>query len=1205
MAHPGSPDPHSAVVPVSGQANGADPHPAAPTLDFWAVFESAPDAYLLLAPDPPRFTMVAANEARLRATLTRREAVVGHPLFDVFPDNPDDPGATGVRNLLASLDEVIRTGKPHRMALQKYDIRAPDGTFEERYWDPLNSPVFDDRGELVYIIHRVEDVTEQVRAETRLRILENVVTTANDAVMVTEPEPLDGEGPRIVYVNAAFTRMTGFAPEEVIGRPTKMLLGPEADPETVGRIREALRRREPVRAELLNHRKDGSPFWVEVSIAPVLDQDGRVMHFTSVQRDATERRQAEETALRLARETAAREEEARARREIEGILGRLRESEERYRLLVETIPQHVWSADAEGSHTYFSPHWYAYSGATFEEGRGENWLQFVHPDDRERTQAHWRHALATGQPYSIENRLRGADGEYRWFIGQAVPQRNEAGEITGWFGTRTDISERKRLDEERERLLARERASREQVTTLLESITDAFVAVDRAWRYTYVNREAERLLHKPRAELLGRTIWEVFPEAVGSETGVRYERAMAEGVTASFESYSAALRIWTEVHAYPSAEGLSIFFRDVTARRQAEERLRESEERYRLLADLIPQYIWTTDANGYHRYFNRRWFDFTGTTLEETVGEGWLHYIHPDDRERTIERWEHSLRTGERYSIEYRFRNQHGDYCWFWGQAAPQRDENGAIVGWFGTLTDISDRKRLDEERERLLRAEREARAQVTTILESITDAFFAVDRAWRFTYVNREAEHLLRRPRAELVGRSVWDEFPEALGAAFEREYHRAMREQTTVQFEEYFGPLDAWFDVRAYPTPDGLSVYFSNVTERKQAEQALRESEERFRALGNSIPQLAWMADPTGWIFWYNERWHEYTGTTLEEMQGWGWQKVHHPDHVARVVEGIRHSFDTGEPWEDTFPLRGRTGEYRWFLSRAVPIRDEQGTVVRWFGTNTDVTAEMEAAAERERLLEAERDARAEAERRREELERVTESRTRLMRGFSHDVKNPLGAADGYAQLLEEGIFGALSEKQVDSVGRIRRSIATSLHLIHDLLELARAEAGQLEIECVATDVCRAAREVAEDFRAQAMAAGLAIDARVPEGLRADTDPVRLRQILANLLSNAVKYAPRGQATIGAEVRDGGPRPGQWVAVRVTDSGPGIPEEKRESIFQEFTRLDPEAQQGAGVGLAISRRIARLMGGDLTVESEVGRGSTFTLWLPPAPPA
>jgi PAS domain S-box-containing protein len=135
--------------------------------------------------------------------------------------------------------------------------------------------------------------------------------------------------------------------------------------------------------------------------------------------------------------------------------------------------------------------------------------------------------------------------------------------------------------------------------------------------------------------------------------------------------------------------------------------------------------------------------------------------------------------------------------------------------------------------------------------------------------------------------------------------------------------------------------------------AERALRESEEGFRILANSIPQLAWMADAEGWIFWYNDRWYEYTGRTLEESVGWRWTAVHHPDHVDRVVERLRHAWQTGEAWEDTFPLRSRTGEYRWFLSRALPIRDDEGRIIRWFGTNTDVTDQLEEGEERERRV------------------------------------------------------------------------------------------------------------------------------------------------------------------------------------------------------------------------------------------------------------
>ncbi|NJL82469.1 MAG: PAS domain S-box protein [Chloroflexaceae bacterium] len=129
-------------------------------------------------------------------------------------------------------------------------------------------------------------------------------------------------------------------------------------------------------------------------------------------------------------------------------------------------------------------------------------------------------------------------------------------------------------------------------------------------------------------------------------------------------------------------------------------------------------------------------------------------------------------------------------------------------------------------------------------------------------------------------------------------------------------------------------------DISDRKQAEADLKESEARFRTLADNISQFAWMADAEGWIFWYNQRWFDYTGTTSEEMAGWGWQQVHHPDHVERVVRKFRQYIEKGEAWEDTFPLRSREGDYRWFLSRAIPIRDEAGKVSCWFGTNTDIT-------------------------------------------------------------------------------------------------------------------------------------------------------------------------------------------------------------------------------------------------------------------------
>lgn len=235
--------------------------------------------------------------------------------------------------------------------------------------------------------------------------------------------------------------------------------------------------------------------------------------------------------------------------------------------------------------------------------------------------------------------------------------------------------------------------------------------------------------------------------------------------------------------------------------------------------------------------------------------------------------------------------------------------------------------------------------------------------------------------------------------------------------------------------------------------------------------------------------------------------------------------------------------------------------------------------------------------SERRREELERVMESRARLMRGFSHDVKNPIGAADGFLSLIEDGVVpGELSDDQRQAIGRARRSLDSAVRLISDLLDLARAESGQIELRPGPVDAREAAREMIAEYQAQSERAKLVVALEAPDQFPVvQSDPARVRQIIGNLLSNAVKYTP-GPGQVIVCVREAA----DCITVSVQDTGPGIPPEKREVLFEEFSRLDPDKPGGAGIGLAISRRLARALSGDLTLESELGRGSTFTLWLP-----
>jgi signal transduction histidine kinase len=234
--------------------------------------------------------------------------------------------------------------------------------------------------------------------------------------------------------------------------------------------------------------------------------------------------------------------------------------------------------------------------------------------------------------------------------------------------------------------------------------------------------------------------------------------------------------------------------------------------------------------------------------------------------------------------------------------------------------------------------------------------------------------------------------------------------------------------------------------------------------------------------------------------------------------------------------------------------------------------------------------------------------ESRARLIRGFTHDVRNPLGAADGYLSLLEEGLLGSLSPKQAESIGRVRRSIKSALNLIAQLLDIARAEAGQLEIERKSVDLAEVTSEIVDEFRAEAAAKQMSLTLENPDGesptsLVVESDPSRVKQILANLLSNALKYAgPERQVLVRATATSGDDAPGSgnWAAITVADNGPGIPFEKQNMLFREFTRFNPDAAHGSGIGLSISQRVARALDGAITVKSQPGVGSAFTLWLP-----
>ncbi|HLS98506.1 MAG TPA: PAS domain S-box protein [Porticoccaceae bacterium] len=319
---------------------------------------------------------------------------------------------------------------------------------------------------------------------------------------------------------------------------------PEDRPRIEGCLRRCIDGGEPFDDEFRIHRPDGQVVWLRVIGRPVRGAGGAVVGVQGAAQDISARKAAEHS---------------------------LAHSEARFRQLAEAMPMIVWTAEPDGRVDFSSQRMFDYTGVPRDqEAAGQQRSSFPHPDDRATAQAAWRRAIDTGGPFSVEIRLRRHDGEYRWHLLRASLARDADGKPLKWFGTTIDIHDERRRGMEFEALAQR-------LNTTLESITDGFITLDREWRFTYLNSQAERIIRVRRDQVLGRSLWDVLPEAVGTVFEERYREAMGTQQATTFEAYYEPLDLWADIKAYPSTEGLAIYFQDTTLRRKLEHQLRESQ----------------------------------------------------------------------------------------------------------------------------------------------------------------------------------------------------------------------------------------------------------------------------------------------------------------------------------------------------------------------------------------------------------------------------------------------------------------------------------------------------------------------------------------------------------------------------------------------------------------------------------------------------
>ena len=844
----------------------------------------------------------------------------------------------------------------------------------------------------------------------------------------------------------------------------------------------------------------------------------------------------------------------------------------------------MFAKDREGRIQYANPAALSLIGKSFDEVAGKTDAELLQDKDAAAlVMTNDQRIMTTDQADEVEETVPLPDGTHRVWLSQKRPYKDANGRVIGLLGVSRDITDRKSSEDS-------VRAAHDTLQRVLDSITDGLAILDRDWRYTYLSDTGARLLGVRSEDVLGKCLWDLFPHADELSFGHEYRRAVESGVTTHLEEfYPAPLNMWIECHCYPSSDGLSVYFRDVTDRRRAQDAAVESERRINALLEATPVGLAYADAAGRILVMNSEAKRIWGSPPEAA---------------------------------------SMAEYANFRGWWADQSDKHGRPID------------ALEWPTARALQGER--------VLDTVVEI-----------------------------------EPFDAPGA-------RRLVLHRSVPIHGDKGHII------------GAVTAMTDITESVQMKRTVVESNHRIRQLANTIPQLAWMADRNGSVHWYNDRWFDYTGRDMTEMEGWDWGCVHDPNVLPHVLENWQYSLEHGTAFEMTFPLRGKDGLFRPFYTLAEPLKNLEGEVVQWFGTCTDVSAlqrvqedltkaqhwlqegletgnmvawewdfendeirysENAAAVlgygpgksvaafqtvhEEDRAIYQGVVDRAIESRgaidhtsrrirpdngkvvwvrskgnvlvredgtpygirgilidvteqvlREQALEEASNRKDEFLAMLAHELRNPLAPISTAAQLLMIG--GADAQRVKSSSEIITRQIGHMTRLIDDLLDVSRVTRGLVELDSepvrikdVVNNAIEQARPLIEIRKHELT---LRLDSR-PAVVRGDR--VRLCQVVVNLLNNAAKYTPQG-GRIGLDITVNAGE----VQIGIADNGIGIDSKLLPHVFELFTqatRTPDRAQGGLGLGLALVDSLIRMHDGRVEAFSEgIGKGSRFVITLP-----
>ncbi len=738
----------------------------------------------------------------------------------------------------------------------------------------------------------------------------------------------------------------------------------------------------------------------------------------------------------------------------------------------------------------------------------------------------------------------------------------------------------------------------QQILDVLEFMGVAFFMLDTEWRITRVNRVQEKVSKTKRKDTLGKSFWEVFP--ANTEPTSKYwtvcHKVMKTRKPGRFLEQYEPLCLWTEVDVYPTTDGgISVFFRDVTQRKYAERALQESEERFRTLIEQSTDVIQLVSPEGKILYSTESIKNVLGYTPQELDEAGVAPYIHPDDLEYFNQKLGELIKIpGSQVQLEYRVRHKDGFWAWI-ETTGVNHLETPNIHALVGTFRDITERKRVEaatEYQKSLLEAQMEV-SPLGIIIVSETGAIVSYNKRfaemWRFPkkILDSELDEMaLSAAQKQLTDPKYFIERVTYLYKAREASNELLYFKDGRI-FDRYGSPIFG-DDGRYY----GYVWYFLDITEQNQAEEAVKASEKRLRFMAESMPQKVFTATPSGEVDYMNPQWMEYTGLTFEQIRGWGWVRSIHPDDVDENVRLWKHAIRTGELFELEHRFRGKDGTYRWHFSRAHAMRNEDGKIIKWTGSNTDIES-LKQTQKRTRQLE---ELTATLERQRTQLIELNEAKDEFISLASHQLRTPATGVKQYLGMVLDEYAGSVPDAQRRMLEQADLSNERQLTIINDLLKVAQVDAGKVQLSKQQISMNALLKQLIADHISRFAERNQKVSLILPkEEVTAFIDQARMRMVLDNLIDNASKYTPHGK-----NIELGVSRGRKTIKVWVRDEGVGIAAKDIDKLFHKFARLDNPLSVvvgGTGLGLYWAKKIIDLHGGSLLVASIPGVGTTLTI--------